>query len=71
MTPSGHFQVQVPAVIYDKPAGQSDPTDPIVVDGTDVWFSGRQAIFKWNGSGQLSDPVAVPVPLAIPVGACR
>ncbi len=71
VTPSGHFQVQVPAVIYDKPAGQSDPTDPIVVDGTDVWFSGRQAIFKWNGSGQLSDPVAVPVPLAIPVGACR
>jgi hypothetical protein len=68
---NGHFQVQVPAVIYDKVSGQSDPTDPIVVDGTTVWFSGQQGIFKWNGSGQLSDPIPVPVPLAIPVGACR
>jgi len=71
LTPGGHFQVQVPAVIYDKVSGQSDPTDPIVVDGTNVWFSGHQSIFKWDGAGQLSDPITVPVPLAIPVGACR
>lgn len=70
-TPSGHFQVQVPAVIYDQPTGPSDPTDPIVVDGTTVWFSGHQAIFKWDGSGQLSAPISLPLPLAIPAGACR
>jgi len=70
-TATGHYQVQVPAVIYDQAGAQSVPTDPIVVDGTNVWFSGQQGIFKWDGSGQVSDPIAVPVPLAIPVGACR
>src|SRR5207248_8874508 len=44
-TPAGRFQVQVPAVIYDQPSSQSAPTEPIVVDGTTVWFSGHQGIF--------------------------
>ncbi|HEX6349320.1 MAG TPA: hypothetical protein VF160_08005 [Candidatus Dormibacteraeota bacterium] len=70
-TAGGHFQVLVPAVIYDQPLGASDPTDPVVVDGTTVWFSGHQAIYKWEGSGQLSAPISVAIPLAIPAGACR
>jgi len=70
-TPAGRFQVQVPAVIYDQPSSQSDPTEPIVVDGTTVWFSGHQGIFRWDGSGQLSAPISVPLALAIPAGACR
>ncbi len=70
-TPAGHFQILVPAVIYDQPISQSDPTDPVVVDGTTVWFSGHQAIYKWDGSGQLSAPISVSPALAIPAGACR
>ena len=42
-----------------------------VVDGTTVWFSGHQGIFRWDGSGQLSAPISVPLALAIPAGACR
>jgi hypothetical protein len=73
LTPAGHFQIQVPAVIYDKPAGQSDPTDPIVVESTstNVWFSGHEEVFRWNRSGPLSDPITVPLQLAIPAGGCR
>jgi len=71
LTSGGRFQVMAPGVIYDQPAGASDPTDPTVADGTTVWFAGHQAIFKWDGSGQLSAPIPVPPALAIPAGACR
>jgi hypothetical protein len=70
-TADRHFQIQVPAVIYDKPASAAEPNGTLVIDGSEVWFGGQGAIYHWNGTGQLSDPISVPVQLAIPAGACR
>ena len=71
LTPAGHRQIQVPAVIYDQPTSPDEPVDPIVVDGPAIWFSGHKAVYRWDGSGVLGAPIPVAPQLAIPAGACR
>jgi hypothetical protein len=71
LTPAGHRQIQVPAVIYDQVAGPEEPTEPIVVEAAAVWFSGHQAVYRWDGSGALGAAIPVAPQLAIPAGGCR
>lgn len=58
------------AVLYDQPAAQPAPAGPAMADGTTLWFSGSNTIWKSVAGGQLTK-LSAPLQYSIVAGACR
>jgi hypothetical protein len=60
------------ASVFSAAPGDGNPTGPVAVDGSVVWFGSRSgSVWRWDGGGRIARVATVPFGAVVIAGGCH